>query len=93
MLAAVKVPGALKWIEDRLENLMAAGQSRHEHGDVRMAFDTDGTILAATIDYGPWQFESVAREVAAGNLRAGPRDARLRCLRGEGEESLLPGAA
>ena len=46
-----KVPGALKWIEDRRENLLAAGQSRHEHGDVRMAFDADGTIQAADIDF------------------------------------------
>jgi carbon-monoxide dehydrogenase large subunit len=113
MLAAAKVPAALKWIEDRRENLLAAGKSRLEHGDVRMAFDADGTLLAAHIDYvqdsgaypvpwpvgtgtlaamllpgpyrltnatftskffftntagrtayrGPWQFESVAREV------------------------------
>jgi len=113
MLAALKVPVAIKWIEDRRENLMAAGKSRDECGDVRMAFDHDGTILAAQIDYlenagaypipwpvgtgvatamlfpgpyripqatfsakfvftntqgrtayrGPWQFESVAREV------------------------------
>jgi aerobic carbon-monoxide dehydrogenase large subunit len=113
MLAARKVPGPLKWIEDRRENLLAAGQARHEHGTVTMAFDDEGTILAASIDHlqdvgaypiphpvasaaavgmifpgpyripatsfahksvfsntvgrtayrGPWQFESVAREV------------------------------
>ena len=113
MLAARKVPAPVKWIEDRRENLMAAGQARHEHGDLRMAFDSDGTILAAQIDHvqdvgayptpwpvgdrgrrrhvvpgavpdaarhvedhvvfsntsgrtayrGPWQFETVAREV------------------------------
>ena len=32
MLAATKLPAAVKWIEDRRENLMAAGWSRHEHG-------------------------------------------------------------
>ncbi len=32
MLAARKVPAAVKWIEDRRENLMSAGQARHEHG-------------------------------------------------------------
>ncbi|HET6952715.1 MAG TPA: xanthine dehydrogenase family protein molybdopterin-binding subunit [Acidimicrobiales bacterium] len=113
MLAARKVPAALKWIEDRRENLMSAGSARHEHGTVRMAFDGDGTLLAAQLDHvqdvgayptpspgqaafavglffpgpyripranfstklvfsntpgrtayrGPWQFESVAREV------------------------------
>ena len=29
MLAARKLPAALKWIEDRRENLMSAGQARH----------------------------------------------------------------
>jgi len=51
MLAARKVPRALKWIEDRRENLMAAGQARHVDGDVRMAFDEDGNILAGDIDF------------------------------------------
>lgn len=51
MLAARKVPGPLKWIEDRRENLLSAGQSRHEHADARIAFDGDGTILAAAIDH------------------------------------------
>ena len=32
MLAARKVPAALKWIEDRRENLMSAGQARHVDG-------------------------------------------------------------
>ncbi len=49
MLAARKVPAALKWIEDRRENLMSAGHARHEHGTVRMAFDEDGTFLAAEL--------------------------------------------
>ncbi|MDN4517974.1 xanthine dehydrogenase family protein molybdopterin-binding subunit [Mycolicibacterium austroafricanum] len=60
LLAARKVPTAtsnaqsgvaLKWIEDRRENLMSAGQSRHVDGKVRMAFDSDGKILAADIDF------------------------------------------
>jgi carbon-monoxide dehydrogenase large subunit len=113
MLAAPKLPAALKWIEDRQEHLLSAGQARHEHGEAAMAFDTDGTLLAATLDHvqdigayptpapvqsgiavgmlfpgpyripdgafsskfvfsntsgrvayrGPWQFESMAREV------------------------------
>jgi carbon-monoxide dehydrogenase large subunit len=113
MLAASRVPNAVKWVEDRRENLLAAGKSRREHGDVAMAFDDEGNILAAHIDFvqdagayplswpvgtgtlaamlfpgpykvpkatftskfvftntagrsayrGPWQFESVAREV------------------------------
>ncbi len=35
MLAAMQLPAPLKWVEDRRENLMAAGQSRHEHGTAR----------------------------------------------------------
>ncbi|WP_433135773.1 molybdopterin cofactor-binding domain-containing protein [Actinomadura nitritigenes] len=52
MLAARKVPGPLKWIEDRQENLIAAGQGRHEHGDARIAYDEDGNPLTTTfMDY------------------------------------------
>ena len=51
LLASRKVPGPLKWIEDRRENLMTAGQARHVDGDVRMAFDAEGNILAADIDF------------------------------------------
>ena len=134
MLAARKVAAPIKWIEDRRENLMAASQSRHEHATARMAFDRDGTVLAAAIDYvqdagayptpwpvgtaaavgmlfpgpyripratftckavfsntvgrsayrGPWQFESLAREVlldiAARELGMDPIDLRRRNL-------------
>ncbi|SEH62463.1 carbon-monoxide dehydrogenase large subunit [Mycolicibacterium rutilum] len=51
MLAARKVPAPLKWIEDRRENLMSAGQARHVDGNVRMALDEDGAILAVDIDF------------------------------------------
>jgi aerobic carbon-monoxide dehydrogenase large subunit len=51
LLAARKVPFALKWIEDRRENLMSAGQARHVDGKARMAFDEEGNILAADIDF------------------------------------------
>jgi aerobic carbon-monoxide dehydrogenase large subunit len=51
MLAARKLPAALKWIEDRRENLMSAGQARHVIGDARMAFDDDGNIVAVDIDF------------------------------------------
>ncbi|WP_374198837.1 xanthine dehydrogenase family protein molybdopterin-binding subunit [Mycobacterium sp. MYCO198283] len=51
LLAARKTAGALKWIEDRRENLMAAGQARHVDGRGRMAFDADGKLLAVDIDF------------------------------------------
>jgi carbon-monoxide dehydrogenase large subunit len=134
MLAARKVDGPVKWVEDRSENLMAAGQSRHEHAEVAMAFDADGAIQAARIDFvsdcgayptpwpvstsavvgslfpgpyrvpsatfttktmytncvgraayrGPWQFESLAREVlldiAARQMGIDPAELRRRNL-------------
>ncbi len=134
MLAARKVPAGLKWIEDRRENLMAAGQARHEHGTVRMVLDDDARILAMQLDYmqdvgayptpspltagaavgmlfpgpyrvpqatysmklvftntsgrtayrGPWQFESLAREVgldiAARRIGIDPVELRRRNL-------------
>jgi carbon-monoxide dehydrogenase large subunit len=51
MLAAAALPAPLKWIEDRRENLLAAGKAREGHGQVRMAFDHDGVLQAAQIDY------------------------------------------
>ena len=134
MLAAPKVGAPVKWVEDRRENLLAAGQSRHEHADVRMAFDAEGAIQAAGIDFvsdcgayptpwpvstaavvgvlfpgpyrvprasfsaksiytntvgraayrGPWQFESLAREVlldiAARQMGMDPAELRRRNL-------------
>ena len=131
LLAARKVAGPLKYIEDRRENLMASS-SRRENGHVRMAFDDDGMLLAAAIDHlqdvgaypipwpvgvaaavgmlfpgpyriatgtftttcvltntpgrtayrGPWQFETVAREmvldIAARRLGLDPAELRRR---------------
>jgi carbon-monoxide dehydrogenase large subunit len=53
MLAARKVPAAIKWIEDRQENLMTAGQGRKEHGEGRIGFDADGNIVAVALRH--WQ--------------------------------------
>lgn len=51
MLAGPKARVPVKWVEDRRENLLAAGQSRHEHAAVTMAFDAEGAIQAAKIDF------------------------------------------
>jgi aerobic carbon-monoxide dehydrogenase large subunit len=134
MLAAPKVGAPLKWIEDRRENLLAAGKARHEHADLMMAFDDEGAIVAAHIDYtsdcgayptpwplmttavvgmlfpgpyrvplagfatramytntagrtayrGPWQYETLAREVlldtAARQMQMDPAELRRRNL-------------
>ena len=134
MLAAPLVGAPVKWVEDRRENLLAAGKSRLEHAGVTMAFADDGTIQAAHIDFvsdcgayptpwpvgpaaavgmlfpgpyrvpragfatktvytntvgrtayrGPWQFESLAREVlldiAARRMGIDPIELRRRNL-------------
>jgi carbon-monoxide dehydrogenase large subunit len=139
MLAAPKVGAPLKWVEDRRENLLAAGSSRHEHARVGMAFDADGAIQAVRINFeqdsgayptpwpvmtaaavgvifpgpyrvpqatfasktiytntvgrtayrGPWQFETLAREVlldiAARRTGIDPADLRRRNLLGQGD--------
>ncbi len=77
MLAAPKVGAPLKWVEDRSENLTAAGQSRHEHADVAMAFDAEGAIQAVRIDFvsdcgaypTPWP---VGTSAVVGSLFPGP---------------------
>jgi carbon-monoxide dehydrogenase large subunit len=134
MLAAPKVGAPVKWVEDRRENLLAAGKSRQEHGTATMAFDADARITAAYMDFvqdcgaypspwplfpaaavgvlfpgpyripragfkvltvytntvgraayrGPWQFESLAREVlldiAARRMGIDPAELRRRNL-------------
>ncbi len=77
MLAASRVGGPLKWVEERRENLLSAGKSRHEHGVATMAFDDDGHITAAYIDFvqdcgaypTPWPVGTAA---ATGLLFPGP---------------------
>jgi carbon-monoxide dehydrogenase large subunit len=77
LLAARLLGTPLKWIEDRRENLLAAGQARHEHATVRMALDAEGTLLAASIDHVqdvgaypvPWP---VSPGAAVGMLFPGP---------------------
>jgi carbon-monoxide dehydrogenase large subunit len=77
MLAASKVGGPLKWVEERRENLLAAGKSRREHGTATMAFDDDGQLLAAYLDFvqdggaypSPWPVNTSA---ATGMLFPGP---------------------
>jgi carbon-monoxide dehydrogenase large subunit len=134
MLAAPKIGAPLKWVEERRENLLAAGKSRQEHATATMAFDADGAITAAYLDFvsdcgayptpwpvmtaaavgmlfpgpyrvpkagfatksvytntagrtayrGPWQFESLAREVlldiSARRMGIDPADLRRRNL-------------
>jgi len=50
MLLGRMLDAPVKWVEDRRENLLAAGTSRREHGFVKMAFAADGEILGAQLD-------------------------------------------
>ena len=47
--AAMKLGRAIKWIEDRLENLVACNHSRQQVYEMAMALSADGTILGADI--------------------------------------------
>ena len=51
VLASRLLERPVKWIEDRRENLMAAGHSRNELGKVRLAIDDDHVIQAIAIDH------------------------------------------
>ncbi|MET0337527.1 MAG: xanthine dehydrogenase family protein molybdopterin-binding subunit [Caulobacter sp.] len=41
----------VKWIEDRLENLISACQAREQEMTVKLAFDADAKLLAAELEY------------------------------------------
>jgi carbon-monoxide dehydrogenase large subunit len=77
MLAGYLLGAPVKWIEDRRENLLAAGKSRRESADVRIAIDADGIIQAVGIDFvadcgaypTPWPVMTAA---AVGALFPGP---------------------
>jgi carbon-monoxide dehydrogenase large subunit len=51
VLAAKLLGRPVRWIEDRLENLMAAAHARDERMDLSMALDGEGTITAIRGDY------------------------------------------
>jgi aerobic carbon-monoxide dehydrogenase large subunit len=76
-LAGRGLPSTVKWVEDRRENLLAAGQARHEHATATLAFSADGDWLAANFDHvqdvgsypTPWP---VGTGMATGMLFPGP---------------------
>jgi carbon-monoxide dehydrogenase large subunit len=61
--AGVVLGRPVKWIEDRLENLQAAGQAREERFDVEAAYDADGTVRAVRVamvfDQGAYQLTTL----------------------------------
>jgi carbon-monoxide dehydrogenase large subunit len=77
LLAARGLPGTVKWVEDRRENLLGAGIARREHGTATVAFSAAGDWLAANLDHiqdvgaypTPWP---VGTGMATGMLFPGP---------------------
>ncbi|HEX4528725.1 MAG TPA: xanthine dehydrogenase family protein, partial [Acidimicrobiia bacterium] len=61
--AGVVLGRPVRWIEDRLENLQAAGQAREERFDVEAAYDADGTMRAVRVamvfDQGAYQLTTL----------------------------------
>ena len=51
VLAAKHLGRAVKWTEDRRENLLAATHARNDVADVSLALDAEGHVLAAKIDH------------------------------------------
>jgi len=49
VIAAKTLGRAIKWIEDRTENLIAGGHAREETADVSLAFDESGALLAGKV--------------------------------------------
>jgi carbon-monoxide dehydrogenase large subunit len=50
-VGAYLMGAALKWIEDRRENLVSGGHARSDRVTVTMALDDDGTILGVRLDH------------------------------------------
>ena len=46
-----ELPGTVKWIEDRVENLVGAAHAREEKITVKVAVDDDGVLLAADVEH------------------------------------------
>ncbi len=61
--AGVLLGRPVKWVEDRIENLQAAGQAREESFAVEAAFDGDGTVrgvrVAMVFDQGAYQLTTL----------------------------------
>lgn len=72
--ASKQLSRPVKWIEDRVENLMCAGQARDEAIDASIAIDEGGVILGArlhmTVDQGAYQLTTLPTTAYAMLVRA-----------------------
>ena len=71
--AAVRLGCAIKWIEDRRENLIASMHARADIATVEVAVDGDGRLLAARMDH----LEDCGAYPVGGNGGTGPFAAML----------------
>jgi carbon-monoxide dehydrogenase large subunit len=72
VLAARRLGRPVKWIEDRNENLLAAGHAREERMSVRFAFDADAAITAASVEQvenvGAYPFPGIGSTAQSGAM-------------------------
>ncbi len=86
-LLAIRLGRPVKWVEDRLENLLSASHARDHAYTVRAGFDAAGTLLALDADvvcnagaYSLWPYTAGLEPLMAGGLLAGPyRVENYRC--------------
>ena len=82
VLASRRVPGPLKWIEDRRENLVAGQHARDDRMTLSMAFDGDGRILGLRgeliEDLGAMPAAGSSSSTFVGALITGPYDIPVR---------------
>jgi carbon-monoxide dehydrogenase large subunit len=76
VLAAYVLNAAVKWTEDRRENLIASAHARQERVDATMAVDADGVILACDMqhfdDAGAYPMPGGSAGPLVGMLYTGP---------------------
>jgi aerobic carbon-monoxide dehydrogenase large subunit len=70
LLAARRLPAAVKWIEDRRENLQSAGTARARRGEARLRRGGDDPRRVARPRPGRWRVP----DAVAGHDRRGDRD-------------------
>jgi aerobic carbon-monoxide dehydrogenase large subunit len=80
-IAAIELGRPVKWVEDRTDNFLAAYQGRGMQGELELALDADGRMLALrgtlTADLGAYLFTTTAIPPhTAGSLLTGCYDIR-----------------